>query len=580
MTTSDISYILVTRSLLVDHSVRALRSLPPSSLPADLAPAPAPVPPPAPDTPSSAAPHQQKRNNQWTVRRQRAEAAAAAAGVPYVHTTPSGGRARDRERDRGDHSGHTNASLAGSSSSQPHVIDPHADPTNVDLPARYQIKFNRQVVREYVAKWEAKGWASAKSDRLKWSPFLVKGGLWVGEGAQGLQEKDDAAAAVVAAAGETSAAVVAGEGDGVPPVAGPSGVRWEEVAQAEKENEQAVEATVSTSEEVDPTDKGKGKEVEVEKEDEPSGAEERDGFVFGPIVGTLPPPLPEPLHPAPAPITNGHHSSQPNGHAPHPPLANGLGLADPGKNHHAHPVRPSKLIHSTSALDFEDDDEEEDSDDVGAGRSPDEDFDVASEEPSDDDDDDDGPRFRVDSEEEDDFGDRSGGRQRSRGQRASSRRQTLPRAVSTSSRPLRPRRSTAALSSHPDDTPNSSSRRSTRGSGAAPPVELPVFTRRRRSSSGRLVYPVNGLGASASAPELEGSPELGIAPSTTTNGDAASTEGSPELVGEQVGSKSVIPASPSVSPELGLDSMDVDAEGEDDVDAEGEVDEEMVVTVG
>ena len=66
------------------------------------------------------------------------------------------------------------ATLAGSSSRQPH-IDPHAAPPTV-IPVDYEIILDKSRVQAYLDKWEAKEYLQLRPDHLQWSPFLVTRG--------------------------------------------------------------------------------------------------------------------------------------------------------------------------------------------------------------------------------------------------------------------------------------------------------------------------------------------------------------------------------------------------------------------
>lgn len=125
MTPEDIHYVLSYRNMITDLSVP-----PPSSAP-------------SPEAKTSAS----RGHNQWTVRKRANKVA--------------------------------NATLAGSSSRQPHHDDPHASPA-VLVPVTYRIQFDRPQVEALVEKNASKGYLELKPDQLQWSPFLVTRGYGLG----------------------------------------------------------------------------------------------------------------------------------------------------------------------------------------------------------------------------------------------------------------------------------------------------------------------------------------------------------------------------------------------------------------
>lgn len=124
--------------MIVDLSIPYLPFQPPAS------PAPPALPlPVSPEPPTEA--QRVKQPNQYSRKRS------------------SGDRTPQREK-------YAESTLAGSSSSQPHV-DPHATPAVV-LPTLYRIYFDKKVVRQLVEKNERKGFLTLNPDLLQWTPFI------------------------------------------------------------------------------------------------------------------------------------------------------------------------------------------------------------------------------------------------------------------------------------------------------------------------------------------------------------------------------------------------------------------------
>lgn len=71
-----------------------------------------------------------------------------------------------------------NATVAGSSSRQPHAHDPHHDSTTPELviPSAYKIVVDRVKVAAYVQRWRSKEKYEVRlrPEQLKWTPFLVQ----------------------------------------------------------------------------------------------------------------------------------------------------------------------------------------------------------------------------------------------------------------------------------------------------------------------------------------------------------------------------------------------------------------------
>jgi hypothetical protein len=109
-----------------------------------------------------------------------------------------------------------NATLAGSSSRQPHHDDPHAVQV-LPVPEAYRIHFDRGVVEAHCNKWAAKGYLTLKTDKLQWSPFLVTRGYGYPPLEVGAEEGTIAALAneLGAYVGEQAVAGPSGERNGV-----------------------------------------------------------------------------------------------------------------------------------------------------------------------------------------------------------------------------------------------------------------------------------------------------------------------------------------------------------------------------
>lgn len=125
MTPEDIHYVLTERNMITDLS----------------APPPSSAPSPEPKASTS------RGHNQWTARKRANKVATAT--------------------------------LAGSSSRQPHHDDPHGSPAVV-LPSTYRIHFDRAEVEALVEKNAKKGYLELKPEKLQWSPFLVTRGYGLG----------------------------------------------------------------------------------------------------------------------------------------------------------------------------------------------------------------------------------------------------------------------------------------------------------------------------------------------------------------------------------------------------------------
>lgn len=67
------------------------------------------------------------------------------------------------------------ATVAGSSSRQPHEDDAHSIDSPI-IPSNYKITIDREVIEAHVQKWEKKDYLQLKPDKLQWSPFLVTRG--------------------------------------------------------------------------------------------------------------------------------------------------------------------------------------------------------------------------------------------------------------------------------------------------------------------------------------------------------------------------------------------------------------------
>ncbi|GAA5900501.1 uncharacterized protein JCM6883_002864 [Sporobolomyces salmoneus] len=104
-----------------------------------------------PKSRGSAIPHRQPfRGNSWSGRKR-------TSGAPRGRPPSSSSAAR------------------ANPSSHSHGHGHHAPPLVV--PTRYQIHFDSEIVREYLEKNRRKDWIRLRSDRLKWTPFLVTRGF-------------------------------------------------------------------------------------------------------------------------------------------------------------------------------------------------------------------------------------------------------------------------------------------------------------------------------------------------------------------------------------------------------------------
>lgn len=67
------------------------------------------------------------------------------------------------------------ATVAGSSSRQPHEDDAHSVDSPI-IPSNYKITIDKEIIEAHVQKWEKKDYLQLKPDKLQWSPFLVTRG--------------------------------------------------------------------------------------------------------------------------------------------------------------------------------------------------------------------------------------------------------------------------------------------------------------------------------------------------------------------------------------------------------------------
>ncbi|GAA6062014.1 hypothetical protein JCM10212_006089 [Sporobolomyces blumeae] len=107
--------------------------------------------------PTAAVPKQPFRGNQWTARKR---ANKSHGGAPAPTSTHSNGPNSQPTASNSHHS--------------------HHNPPKLLVPTSYEIHFDPQIVREYLAKNREKDWVRLRPDRLKWTPFLVTRGYGLG----------------------------------------------------------------------------------------------------------------------------------------------------------------------------------------------------------------------------------------------------------------------------------------------------------------------------------------------------------------------------------------------------------------